>query len=109
MIATIISQEGNPGYADISVVTSLDTFVGVNLSTLEVLAAISSVLEGQHPVFCKPVLPVEAYLDGEKEEEDDLDMDEEEDDEMTEAEAKEDVAQVLKELDRLAKTLEALL
>ncbi len=65
MIITIILAELDPETANVSVVTDLDTFVGADLPVFKAIAAVTSAMAGQHPVFLNPVLPVEALLDPE--------------------------------------------
>ncbi len=65
MIITIIIDELVPDKASVSVITDLDTFVGADLPELQAVAAVLSAWRLQHPVFLKPVLPVEDLLDPE--------------------------------------------
>ncbi len=63
MIITILAPDDEFDAVDVSVVTDLDTWVGMNLGHFEAMAAVTSALAGQHPAFLTPAVPVEELVD----------------------------------------------
>ncbi len=67
MIITIVVSDENPERTQVSVATDLDTWVGYDMDLFHTVAAVTSALTGQHPVFLSPAMPVEALVDDDPE------------------------------------------